>query len=149
MSETNTIPSIPQPGRPLSAAEEALFAQTGEGRESAAVDNANRPAILDHMTPSGLRQKYVVELTGDRFIEVETGLPDVLRWERTYKKGWFDPNGMSLARLVFITWSALKRHGLYEGTPQQFEQELVELHLQDQEEDGEPDPTNEDRGAFS
>jgi hypothetical protein len=147
---TPTIRVAP-PGPP-SAAEERLFSTTGEALQAAeevATRNGHRPAILDHMTPSGLRQKYIVELNGGRFIECQTTVQDVLRWERTYKKGWFDPNGMSVGRLIFITWSALKRAGEIDMNPQQFESELVELHLEDAADEHEPDPTNAAPGDYS
>lgn len=156
MSETTTNAVPPAPaGHVLTDAEARLWETTGEGlkRSVEEAQAPGRPAILDHMTPSGLRQKYVVEMADGRLIEVQTGLVDVLRWERHYKKPWFDAEGMSVSRLMFITWAALKRTGVDVGTLQQFEESVTELHLEQQDEDGDefgaPDPTNPEDGVTS
>lgn len=64
---------------------------------------------------SGLRQTYIIHFVDDREpLEVTSGLPDVLRWEKNNGKGYLD-NGMpSVTQMMWTAWAAGRRKGLIE-----------------------------------
>lgn len=131
---TEDISTLP----PRPAALDALDAATNGSKPDTGL--YKRPAILDHMSPSGLRMHYIVEMDDGRFYEARTTAADVLFYERTYKKGWFDESGQSFQRLLFVAWAALKRTGAPEVDKfPDFEAHVVDVNIE--EPGAEVDPT--------
>ena len=86
---------------------------------------------------SGLRQTYVIHFVDDREpLEVEVGLPDVLRWEKNNGKGYLDSGMPAITQMMWTAWAAGRRKGLIEEKVfDQFVMSIQDFEMEDQDDD--------------
>lgn len=87
----------------------------------------------------GMSERYLITLKSGEEVEVQTGMRDVLAWEKANKGAPFLGQGMlSHHQMLWVAWSAARREGKTDVRSfDAFAAQVVDLGTFDDDEDGE------------
>lgn len=95
---------------------------------------------------TGVVAKYRVQYTDGSTVEVTTGLPDALRWERVHKGSLIGTN--SLTVMLTLVWYALRRQQMCDFADfDEYAAQVADVAKITPDEDEDVDPTGPDHST--